>query len=144
MSSIVPAGVKSAAEQDVARFEVGRRVGCWRRKSIRTQLLLAYVLLSLLAFGALVVISKFITDTAEDEVITSSRDELMNQIINTSKAALRESSLVLDARLDDGFSVLVAYVCHILPLQPLPDRARPHHADAATCLLGPSTRLSPL
>lgn len=107
MSSIVPAGVKSA-EQDVARFEVGRRVGCWRRKSIRTQLLLAYVLLSLLAFGALVVISKFITDTAEDEVIANSREELMNQIINASKAALRESSLVLDARLDDGFSVLVA------------------------------------
>ena len=79
----------------------------WRTLRIRVQLLLAYGLLSLVAFGSLIGICAFITNNSADSVVSTSREELTKQVVNNSILMLGEAGLVLDARLQDGFSVLV-------------------------------------
>ena len=79
----------------------------WRTLRIRVQLLLAYGLLSLVAFGSLIGICAFITDHSADSVVSTSREELTKQVVDNSILMLGEAGLVLDARLQDGFSVLV-------------------------------------
>ena len=79
----------------------------WRTLRIRVQLLLAYGLLSLVAFGSLIGICAFITNNSADSVVSTSREELTKQVVDNSILMLGEAGLVLDARLQDGFSVLV-------------------------------------
>ena len=78
-----------------------------RSMRVRNQLLLAYGLLAMLAFGVLIGICTTLTTVVSNTVVDVSRQELTSQVVNNSLATLQETALVLDARLSEGFDVLV-------------------------------------
>lgn len=78
-----------------------------RSMRVRDQLLLAYGLLAMLAFGVLIGICTTLTTVVSNTVVDVSRQELTSQVVNNSLATLQETALVLDARLSEGFDVLV-------------------------------------
>ena len=79
----------------------------FRTLRIRTQLLIAYGALAMLTFGVLIGINAVLTTTVSQTVIDTSRSELTAQIVQNSGYAIKETKQVLDARLQEGFSVLV-------------------------------------
>ena len=117
-ATAIPPSVTEAHAASKAKtrseVEVDQPKDCWRRKPIRIQLLVAYGSLSLIAFGTLLGVSAYITSSTADSAISISREELRDQIVNNSKLMLEDTSLVLDARLHDGFSVLVQPVVFAL------------------------------
>ena len=79
----------------------------FRSMRVRNQLLLGYGMMAMLSFGALIGICTTLTTVVSNTVISVSTRELTFQIVNNSKATMQETALVLDARLSEGFSVLV-------------------------------------
>lgn len=107
----VPPSVKRTVAQQPKKDEAADKpqdvYGKFRELRICYQLLIIYGALTVLAFVLLLGICAYLTGTVETLVIEVSRTELTNQIVNNSKLVMKETSMVLDSRLTDGFAVLV-------------------------------------
>ena len=103
----VPRSVSVAVAANKPEVETVAPEDCVRKQRIKVQLLFTYNFMAVVAFGSLIGICGLGIFPSSEKVIDDSRSALKTQVLENAKSMLREAGSVLDARLEDGFSVLV-------------------------------------